>query len=180
MRVIRMRKRRTLVLGVAAVAALAAAGAAYALTASSFTYSGPKTGYVRLSHLAFAPDGNGGTYANDWTTGLAATGGACLNAGVDLPVGSRVKAITFYYRSGPASDFYGDFRRMQLSTEVSLSLANVNPSNNAGTPASVTKNVAAVNQPVTAARAYGVGVCTGNDGSFFGARIKYTYTSAGS
>jgi hypothetical protein len=85
-----------------------------------------------------------------------------------------------YYRSGPASDFYGDFRRMQLSTEVSLSLANVNPSNNAGTPASVTKNVAAVNQPVTAARAYGVGVCTGNDGSFFGARIKYTYTSAGS
>jgi hypothetical protein len=100
--------------------------------------------------LAFAPDGNGGTYANDWTNGLAATGGACLNAGVDLPVGSRVKAITFYYRSGPASDFYGDFRRMQLSTEVSLSLANVNPSNNAGTPASVTKNVAAVNQPVTA------------------------------
>jgi hypothetical protein len=180
MKVIRNRRRQALLLGVAAVVALIAAGAAYALTAKTFKYSSPKTGFVRVSHMAFAVDGGGGAYHNQWNGGLESTGDACLNAAVDLPVGSRVRSITFFYKSGPASDFIGELWRRQFAAGTSKLIVTTNPSNNAGTPTSVTRNIAAVNQPVTADRAYGVGVCPGTDGTFLGARIKYTYTSAGS
>ena len=96
------------------------------------------------------------------------------------PVGSRVRSITFFYKSGPASDFIGELWRRQFAAGTSKLIVTTNPSNNAGTPTSVTRNIADVNQPVTADRAYGVGVCPGTDGTFLGARIKYTYTSAGS
>jgi len=180
MRAIRKRRRLALFFGIGALVALVAAGAAYALTANSFRYSSPKTGYVRVSHMAFAPDGPGFAYHNQWTGGLTSTGDGCLNAGVELPAGaSRVKAVTFYFESGPASDFYGELRRRQLATGGNQAFS-ANPSNNAGTLTSVTVAVPAVQQPVTAGRAYGLGVCPGSDGTFFGARIKYTYTSAGS
>jgi len=177
---IQRRRRLAVLLSTAVGLALIAAGAAYALTASSFKYSAPKTGYVRVSAMAFAPNGQGGTYFNDWNSGLTGTGAGCFNAGVDLPAGSRVKAITFYFKSGPGSNFAGDFWRRQLSTGGSLLLVTANPNNNTNAPSSVTKNISSTKQAVTADRAYGVGVCTGDDGTFYGAKIKYTYTSAGS
>jgi hypothetical protein len=181
MRVIRTRRRLALFLGMAVLVAFGAAGAAYALTAKSFKYSSPKTGYVRISHLAFAPDGFGGNYLNVAYNGLSTPGSdACLTAGVDLPVGSRVRSITFYFKSGPSTDFHGVFWRMRLATGTPLFLAGVLPHINSGTPTSATDGVPAVSQPVTAGRAYGVYVCPGSDGTFFGARVKYTYTSAGS
>jgi hypothetical protein len=174
------RRRLGFLLGIGALAALLAAGAAYALTASSFKYSSPKTGYVRVSHLAFAPDGGGEAYSNDWHVGLSGAVGACLNAGVDLPGGSQVKSITFYYKSGPASEFLGFLTRIRVATAEISDIATISPVNDDGTPTSVTVNVAATDQPVRAAFAYGVRVCPGSDGTFLGARIKYTYTSAGS
>jgi hypothetical protein len=180
MRAIRTRRRLATVVGITAAVGLTAAGAAYALTAASFKYSSPKTGYVRISAMAFAPNGQGGMYFNGWDSGLSGTGAGCFNAGVDLPAGARVKAITFYFKSGPASQFAGDFWRRQLSTGGSLLLVTANPSNDTNAPSSVTKNIGSTKQAVTADRAYGVGVCTGDDGTFYGARIKYTYTSAGS
>jgi hypothetical protein len=179
MRVIR-KQQLALFLGIAALVALMAAGAAYALTASSFDYSSPKTGYVRVSAMAFAPGESDGSFYNSWSGGLYSSDGICFNAGVDLPVGSRVKAITFYFRSGPATDFSGWFYRRQLPTAESLQLAGIFPSNDAGIPTSVTVTIPAIKQPVTAGRAYGIGMCPGSDGTLYGARVKYTYTSAGS
>jgi hypothetical protein len=179
MRVIHTRRRLALFLGISALVALVAAGAAYALTASSFKYSSPKTGYVRVSHMAFSPDGFGGAYQESWNGGLSSSGDACLNAGVNLPGGSRVKSITFFFESGPASNFIGDLWREKFPGTGQL-IATTNPSNDAGTPTSVTVNIGATKQPVTAGIAYGVGVCPGTDGTFFGAKVKYTYTSAGS
>jgi hypothetical protein len=180
MRAIHARRRLAVFLGIAAALALIAAGAAYALTASSFKYSSAKTSYVRVHALAFAPGASGLSYFNGADSGLTAPGGGCFVAGVDLPVGSLVKSVTFYYKSGAGSNLTGQLWRMQLSTAVAPFIAAVGPSNDAGTPTSVTATVAAANQLVTRGRAYGVGVCPGSDGNFYGARIKYTYTSAGS
>jgi hypothetical protein len=179
MRAIHPRRRLAVFLGIAAALALIAAGAAYALTASSFKYSSAKTGYVRLHTFAFAPVASGTSYSN-FAEGLTAPGGCGFVAGVDLPVGALVKSVTFYYKSGAASNLTAQLWRMQLSTAVPTFIADVGPSNDAGTPTSVTDTVAAANQLVTSGRAYGLGVCPGSDGTFYGARIKYTYTSAGS
>jgi hypothetical protein len=184
MRVIRKRQRLALFLIIGATLALTAAAAAYALTASSFTYSSPKTGYVRVSNLAFAPDGGGGEYSNQMYTGLRSTspvGSFCFVAGVDLPAGSRVQAITFTFRSGPGSDFEGRFyrRHLPLPTGIKLLAASA-PGSDSGKTTTDRIPIGAAKRPVTAAHAYGIDVCLGTDDAFFGARIEYTYTSAGS
>jgi hypothetical protein len=69
---------------------------------------------------------------------------------------------------------------MRLSNATATRLANAFPSNDANTPTSVTINIPSTKQAVTADHAYGVGVCPGSSGVFYGAKIKYTYTSAGS
>ena len=180
MRAIHARRRLAVFLGIGAALALIAAGAAYALTASSFKYSTPKTGYKRIHNMAFAPFDASQVYSNTWNQGLSATASQCLSAGVELPVGSRVKAITFYFKSGTGGDFFGDLWRMRLSNAKATRLANAFPSNDANTPTSVTVNIPSTKQAVTADHAYGVGVCPGAGDIFYGAKIKYTYTSAGS
>lgn len=180
MRAIRGRRRLAVILGIAAALALIAAGAAYALTASSFKYSAPQVGYKRVHNMAFVPFRLNENYTNSWNNGLSSGLGACLNAGVDLPAGSRVKAITFYFKSSTTSDFFGVLTRRRLSTGGATQLAVANPVNNANTPTSVTVKIPSTNQAVTADHAFGIGVCPGIDNLFYGARIKYTYTSAGS
>jgi hypothetical protein len=179
--ILKSKRRISLVLAAVGVLALIAVGAAYALTASSFKYSTAKTGYVTVSPMDFAPDSDNASYFNNWATGLADSSGGCHNAGVNLPQGSKVKSITFFYKSGVGSEFFGRFVRMRLGTGVGADIVTaVSPANDLGTASSVTSNVGAANQPVSASFAYGVGVCPGSDGTALGARIKYTYTSAGS
>jgi len=180
MRATRTHRRLSLFLGITALIALVVAGAAYALTAKSFKYSNPKTGYQRVHNMAFAPLRLDENYTNSWNNGLFSGLGACLNAGVDLPIGSRVKAITFYFKSGATSDFFGAFWRRELSTGGATQLAQVNPPNDANAPPSFTVNIPAGKQVVAAKHAFGIGVCPGTNNVFYGARVKYTYTSAGS
>jgi hypothetical protein len=175
------KRRLSLVLAAAAALALVVVGAAYALTANSFRYSSVKTGFITVSPMDFGPDGDNTAYFNNWSTGLGDTSGGCHNAGVNLPQGSKVKSITYFYKSGAASNFFGRFVRMRLGTGVGADIiVNANPANDAGTAASVTRNVGAANQSVNSSFAYGVGVCPGSDGTFLGARVKYTYRNAGS
>jgi hypothetical protein len=179
---LRVRKRLALVLGAALVAGLLAAAAAYALTAKSFRYGEPKTGYVRVSHMAFTANADFVTWGQSLTDGLSTRGGnGCFNAGVDLPVGSKVKSVTWYYRSGPASDIETAFHVNRLARGIgSRVIGPFSPIEDSDTPTSLTIDVPSNKQLVTAGRAYWVEVCPGSDGAFFGARVKFTYTSAGS
>lgn len=175
-----VRTRRRVLIPLAALAAgLVIVGAAYALTARTFTYSSPRTGYVRLGALAFADDEGGGTYGIVYSGGYLVTPN-CMNAGLNLPAGALVKSVTFYYRSGASSDFAGSFFRKDLGSTTNHRLVFVNPSDNSNTLHAVTGTVATADQSVTNLGAYGIGVCPGSDGQFHGARVKYTYTSAGS
>jgi hypothetical protein len=178
---IRRRSRLVVLLGAALVGSLVIVAAAYALTASSFKYSSPKTGYVRISHMAFTANVHVAQWTQSLTLGLSSPTHNCFNAGVSLPVGSKVKSVTWYYRSGASDDLEGSFRRNQLATGVgSPIIGPVTPAEDSDVPTSVTRRVPAAEQPVRAGRAYWVEACPGSDGHFFGARVKYTYTSAGS
>jgi hypothetical protein len=180
---IRRRGRLVVLLGFALAGSLVIAAAAYALTATSFKYSSPKTGYLRVSHMDFNPNATFAQWSQSHTSGLTTAANSCFNAGVDLPVGSKVKSVTWYYQSGPSSDFEGSFRMNQLATGVGSPIIDaVTPVEDSGLPTSVTRRVPSTLQRVTARRAYWLEACPGQggDGAFFGARIKYTYTSAGS
>ena len=181
---LRKRSRLFLVLGAALAGSLIVAAAAYALTAPSFKYSSPKTGYLRVSHMDFIPNVTFAQWSQSHTSGLTTAGNSCFNAGVDLPVRSKVQSVTWYYKSGATNDFEGSFRMNQLATGVGSPIVGpVFPVEDSGLPTSVTLEVPPTLQRVTVGRAYWVEACPGNNGdgsAFFGARIKYTYTSAGS
>jgi hypothetical protein len=179
----RVQKRRTLVVFAALAGALVLAATAYALTARSFKYTSPKTGYLRVSHMDFTPNVTGAQWSQSHTSGLTTAANSCFNAGVDLPLGSKVKSVTWFYKSGASSDFEGSFRMNQLGMGVgSPIIGPVTPAEDSGVPTSVTRKVPQTLQRVRFGRAYWVEACPGQggDGAFFGARIKYTYTSAGS
>jgi hypothetical protein len=180
---IRRRSRLVVLLVFALAGSLLIAAAAYALTASSFKYSSPKTSYVRVSHMDFNPNVTSAQWTQSHTSGLTTAGDSCFNAGVDLPAGSKVKSVTWYYKSGASSDFEGSFRMNQLATGVGSPIIDaVTPADDSDVPTSVTRKVAPTKRLVTRGRAYWLEACPGQsgDGAFFGARIKYTYTSAGS
>ena len=180
--ILKSKRRVYLALASVGLLALIVVGTAYAITSSSFKYSSTKTGYVSVSHMDLAADNSGNTYFNNWSTGLAADG--CYNAGVNLPQGSKVKSVTYFYESGvgAGSDFFGRFVRQDMPNSTGLDLFTaVNPVNNTGLPSSVTATVGAANQTINNKRySYGIGVCPGSDGNFLGARVKYTYKNAGS
>lgn len=115
---IRNRSRLVFLLSAGLAGSLVLAATAYALTASSFKYSSPKTGYLRVSHMDFIANNNGSQWSQSLTTGLTTAANSCFNAGVDLPVGAKVKTVTWFYQSGATRDFEGSFRMNQLGTGV--------------------------------------------------------------
>ena len=182
--ILKSKRRVYLALAGVALLALIAVGTAYAITSGSFKYSSTKTGYVSVSNMDMIPDGNNTTitYFNSWTGGLSDPGDGCFNAGVNLPQGAKVKSITYTYDSSTGSNFFGRFVRMNLDSGNGVDIIDsVSPTNDTGNVAHVTASVHSNQQGVDNKRfAYGVGVCPGSDGTFYGAKIKYTYKNAGS
>ncbi len=158
--------------------ALVIAGAAYALTSKSFTYSKAKTGYVIVSHMAFTPGNDTRIYTTEPDTGLTTTGG-CFNAGVTLPAGAKVKSVQFFYKSVTGA-VLGRLWRTLLSNGSASSIATVQPTDTSGGYRSSIGAVAAAKQAVSSAYSYGILACEGPGDTFYGAKVKYTYTSAGS
>ena len=180
--ILKSRRRVYLALASVGLLALIVVGTAYAITSSSFKYSSTKTGYLSVSNMDFIPDSDNADYFNGWGDGLVDAQGECFNAGINLPSGAKIKSVTWFYESGAASEFFGRFTRMDGPTATGLDLVpSVSPLNDTGSPSSVTRNVPAANQAVNNAKySYGIGACPGSDGVFNGARVKYTYKTAGS
>src|SRR3954447_6275749 len=67
-------------------AALFLAGAAHAITDTVFKYSTPKTGYLTLDPMAFAPDNSNdaGHYFVSWGNGMTTDLTTCVNTGINL------------------------------------------------------------------------------------------------
>jgi hypothetical protein len=163
-----------------AIGALFASGAAFAITDTTFTYSSPKTGYYGISNLGVAPNSPSADFVNPGQSGgLDGTG--CFHRGVNLPQGAVVTGLIVYYAAIDEDDVVVTLKRQRLSDGNEQNIASKAMTNDlSGMRASDTA-------PITASRAtiangqynYGFMVCTDSGGSFFGARITYTYTSAG-
>lgn len=161
-------------------------GSAVAITDDAFKYPSPKTGYVNVSTMAFAPDSLQGAtddYFNTWNESLTnqATG-RCFNAGVNLPQGATMTKVTFYYRSDATSDLGGYLVRRNAAHGSGVYVVSVSPTDDDDVATEVSASIPSTYRTVNNKKfAYGVGVCMDTEGTRFdGARITYTYTNAGS
>ena len=170
-------------------------GTSLAVTSKSFRYNKAKTGYLSVSPLSFGPDsGPDVDFFQSWGNGLRGVD-ACFNAGVQLPHGARMKSITYYFTSTndvgnpDDDDFYGEITKTKASAigavnfPTSTPFAKATPVNDTGDPAAITKTIPSTHEVVNNRLfEYGIGICTDgaeNVTKFFGARIKYTYRTAG-
>jgi hypothetical protein len=161
-------------------------GTAVAVTSGSFTYNSTQEDFLHLAPAGFAPDKievAGNDYSNNYGTteiSQGATGTRCFGHDVNLPQGSKIKSVLFYYESGPNTNFSGVMRRHLMSTGAPDLLVNKAPANNAGTRTTTSGTVPTASQTVNnEIYAYAVTACVNNDTTFGGVRIRYTYTNAG-
>lgn len=160
-------------------------GTSVALTDTTFKYAHPKTGYLNVSTMDFAPDNLQGAtddYFNVWDTSLSNLAvGRCFNAGINLPQGAKMTQITFFYQSDATSDLGGYLVRRTPASGVGTYAVTSTPVDDSDVATSVTSAIPLSFQTINNRKyAYGVGVCMSSGGTLFnGARIKYTYTNAG-
>jgi hypothetical protein len=179
------RKQVVLAILCGVVIGSAVVGTGYALTSKGFTYSHTKTGYLSLHASDFAPDNISDTtqdYYNYWDASQLVNpdSSRCFNAGVHLPQGAIIKSIRFWYQSNASSDFYGELNRVDFATHTYRALGSVTPVDDSNTLTSASSSVPPKKAKVNnQAYMYAVGVCPSDGTDFDGARITYTYTSAG-
>ncbi len=164
---------------VGAVATLVLSGTAIAVTDTSFTYNTVKTGYLTIHPMDLAPgnDFAAGNYTSDYVGGeLATPTGGCYTTGVNLPDRAKVMSLQTFY-TGDAKD--AALHRNNLDTDASDDVAIQFPAGT-GPRASVSTTIASDRRTVfNNIFSYGNGICLNAGGRFEGARITYTYTSAG-
>jgi hypothetical protein len=167
-----------LIAGIVSAAALRAE-AAQPVTASAFKYSAPKKGFFMLPVGAFTPST---TNAYQNTGYLIFTTGNCFIGPVNLPNGTRIASVEFWYVKQSASSFTVNFIRQRMSTAATATLMSVTP---AGTAGALKGRSVAVADPSlqvvdNAHYQYSLFVCMSDaTDNFHGARVTYTYTNAG-
>lgn len=159
-------------------------GTAHAITDKIFAYSAPKTGYYGLDPARFVPNTDADQYSiNAGVSGsyLYATNGTpCLSTGVNLPQGAKVTAIAAWYSAANnAAVGVGLFRNSLTGTgDYAALLSSSNASQNRKVMSKSISNLTIDNKTHT----YSVFVCFNTAGAanvFYGARLTYTYDSAG-
>ena len=160
-----------------AAIALVIAGAAYALTSKSFTYSKAKTGYVIVSHMAFTPGNDTRIYTTEPDTGLTTTGVASTPAGSSSGRKGEVDSDLLQERHGQRD-------RTALADGAEQRKRVESGDRSAGRHVRRIPLVhrcgvrrEAGREPRVQLRHPGL---RGPGDTFYGAKVKYTYTSAGS
>jgi len=166
-----------------AVVASVIGGTAVAITSPDFTYSTTKTGYYSIHPMALASADNVAQYTNIYTTSslFAVNVGVCHSTGVNLPQGSRITQLAVWYQSPAGSDPTVYLQRTTLAdgnTSSLLTSGSIADDSNTRKLA-VLPLVGGASVVSNTGFAYGFGICLGSNGTFRGARIAYTYTSAG-
>ncbi|BBE71303.1 hypothetical protein [Oharaeibacter diazotrophicus] len=151
---------------------------AAAITDLKFTYSTEQTGFLTISPMAMAPDGDA-TAAKPWLSywgGARLTGRGCFQTGVNLPQGARIAEVRTWFQKAITFEMWSAKLADGVATKI------VGKDTTAADP-TARRNFGLA--PATAtfvdnrAQTYGFGVCLEENEIFFGARIIYKYTSAG-
>jgi len=112
---------------------------------------------------------------------LTARNDACFSTGVNLPQGSRITQFAVWYSSEANDNPTVHLQRTNLANGTSTALlASQSIVGDSGFHELAVIPIAGGSSLVSnIGFAYGLGFCPGTNGSFRGARIAYTYTSAG-
>jgi hypothetical protein len=148
-------------------------------TASAAPSHGSSTHSYSLAASAFAPDGSGDVYYNDWDPSTLAQSSGCANAGLSLPDSATLKSVTIYYTSG-ADGLQFELTKQDLLNHTFRTLASLDTKSR--TTPTYTKATRKLDSKVDyGTYAYSVGVCPGSSGtgggstpSFSGLTIRYT------
>jgi hypothetical protein len=158
-------------------------GAAQAITDTVFRYSTPKQGYLQLDPAGFTPLSNEGPgsyrifYVYDAFI-QTTVADACFGKSIELPHGATLTALSVWYQKGTHISLYR--HHVAAGTATSTQIAD-------RTFTSTQSDVRAGNVPITGPSAinnqsfsYAMIVCLPQtDNLFFGARVAYSYTTAG-
>ena len=167
---------------VGVVATLVLSGTAIAVTDTTFTYSSTKTGYLTIHPQAMTPSDD--TVANDYFVSygdarLQTAGGGCFSTGVNLPQNAKITTLQTYYNSLTGANRVM-LERNNLSTDAIDLLVDHTIANFEGLRRSVIDTVPIAQRTVwNNVYSYAFAVCLGADDMFEGARLTYTYTTAG-
>jgi len=161
-------------------AALLVSGVAQAITDNVFKYSTVRTGWYSIPTTAMVPTTDVWAYSDSaFGSELSSSGGACFTTGVNLPQGATVTEIRAWYKSSTANDARTFFLRTNLATGATDSIVDQTDPDSSGTRQPVAYAVATNNVANNSRYSYGFGTCTNSDSHFNGARVTYTYTTAG-
>lgn len=165
---------------VAGACAVLVATSASAVTDTTFRYTTAKTGFFTISVLAMKPDSSLADYSVTLNDGLSTAGAACFSTGVNLPLGAKITNLRIVGKT-PGSDktISTVLQTWSLQNGASAGIIGANhtfPSNGAVAARDVAPGVPVA---VDASHAYGFQVCLNAGQVFLGARVTYTYQSAG-
>ena len=168
---------------VGVVATLVLSGTAIAVTDATFTYSTTQTGYLTIHPMDLAPGGS--SHADGYTTDpsggiLATSTGGCFNTGVNVPQLAKVTTVLAYYVGLSNSPTGVYLVREKLVDGDGETIAGQSLTDTGGVRKSLTITVPVDRRTVrNNVYSYGFGICLDAGEAFHGARITYTYTTAG-
>jgi hypothetical protein len=164
-------------------AALLLAGAAQAITDTSFNYSKAQVGYLTVHGMAFIPaDTNAAdNYSIDQAGAhsTAITGGICLHAPAEFPDGAKIAAQVIWYKGEGSLILY----RNVLSTGAWQQVIGTGFSDLSGNRKFVTGTADSTIAVVDHSQySYSFELCLNNTNTnslFSAVRVRYTYNNAG-
>lgn len=166
-------------LAAGAIVGLFLSGVAYAVTSANFTYSAPQQGWITIHPMALAADADVRTYLIGYEPGTL-NGSGCFQTGLNPPQGAKITSVDVWYSSQSEGDLQFRIYRHNLNTGAGGLVLVKNSTDTTGGRVQESYPFSAAVGTVREIFMYGFAVCAGtNVPAFYGARIHYTYTSAG-
>jgi hypothetical protein len=158
--------------------------AANAIVENVYRYSEPQTGYLQLPVPAFFPDDTGIEYDTSNGGRLTASAGVfrCFSAPVNLPQGAKMTDVRVWYVAVAGGDTAAGLLREDTTVGNAVAVINTSlAATGAGVRGTANLPVPAAFQSVQNVRySYIFRFCLFQPTTRFdGARVTYTYTSAG-
>jgi hypothetical protein len=159
---------------------LGLSGAAYAINSAVFRYSTPQTGYLKIPAAALTPQDPVQPFGNNGAS-LVVSGNACFYAPVNLPDSVKMTQLAAWHTSTGSNGAFLTLSRQETSNNAVNTFATLAFADTGGARGVTAASIAnPAMQIVNNVRyAYFIRVCLTGQDDFSGARIIYTYRTAG-
>jgi len=153
--------------------------AASAATDTIYSYTTPKTAYLSIAPMDFAPDGSQSAtsdYFVSWSSNTL-TGDGCFETGVNLPQKALIKSVRVWFQTSVFFNLLATEQSTGTTTSLVSSVFDA-PEGDTSRQSQYT-TLTTPHQVANGTYFYGFGVCVSPGQAFYGARITYTYDNAG-